>query len=68
METVELFDESKITYPDDDDDDPSASTVKQIVMDEYVLEVDGFVCPDALVTQFTPLEFEEVRILTLEVV
>lgn len=62
MEAVELFDESKITYPGDDvDDDPSASTVKQIAMDEYVLEVDGFVCPEALVTQFTPLEFEEVR-------
>ena len=58
METVELYDESKFNY--DDDDDPSESTVKQIVMDEYVLEVDGFKCPEALVTQFTPLEFEEV--------
>jgi hypothetical protein len=30
--------------------------------DEYKLEVNGFRCPDAFLTQFTPLEFEEVGI------
>ena len=40
--------------------------IKRITADEeYKLEVNGFKCPDSYVTQFTPLEFEEVTILFL---
>ena len=35
--------------------------VKVTADEEYKLEVNGFRCPDAFLTHFTPLEFEEVR-------
>jgi Ca2+-binding EF-hand superfamily protein len=39
----------------------SYEEVKKITaQEEYKLEVNGFVCPDAYVNSFTPLEFEEV--------
>ncbi len=32
---------------------------------EYKMEFNGFVCPQDFVAEFTPLEFEEVRLLSL---
>lgn len=45
----------------ENDESENINKIKRITADEeYKLEVNGYKCPDSYVTQFTPLEFEEV--------
>jgi hypothetical protein len=47
------------------DDSEDGGPAKITADEDYKLEVNGFRCPDAFLTQFTPLEFEEVRFIRL---
>lgn len=41
------------------------NTEGALMQSEYKLEFNGFVCPSDFVTEFTPLEFEEVCVQSL---
>lgn len=56
MAEVTLIDDQEF----EDADEEKRAKAKPQVSEDFVLEFDGFRCPEEFVNTFTPLEFEEV--------